>query len=30
MFAHDFYVNFALISAYKAKVYADITQVIVA
>jgi hypothetical protein len=28
MFAHDFYVNFALIKAYKAKVYADITQII--
>jgi len=29
MFAKDFYVNFALIKAYKAKVCAGITQVIV-
>ncbi len=29
MFAYDFFVNFALISAYKATVCAQITQVIV-
>ncbi len=29
MFAYDFFVNFALIKACKAKVYAEITQVIV-
>ncbi len=29
MFAHDFFVNIALVGGYKAKVYAEIAQVIV-